>query len=87
MAETLNVRVAQRGMLTLPKLLRETYNLKPGDTLTLVDLGGVFILTPRRLEADVLAGRIIQELAEQGETLESMLRALREERELYARKG
>ena len=87
MAETLKVRVVQRGMLTLPKLLRETYNLKPGDTLTLVDLGGVFILTPRRLEADMLAGRITPELAEQGETLESMLRALREERELYARKG
>ncbi len=81
MSYPLMVRVAQRGVLTLPKSLRETYDLKTGDTLSLIDLGGVFVLSPRRSEVDVLADRVTQELTRSGESLESMLQALREERE------
>jgi hypothetical protein len=44
-------------------------------------LGGVFVLSPRRSEIDFLAGRLTQALTERGETLETMLQALREERE------
>jgi len=81
MSYPLMVRVAKRGVLTLPKLLRETYDLKTGDTLSLIDLGGVFVLSPRRSDVDVLADRVTQELTRSGESLESMLQALREERE------
>ncbi len=81
--QTLTVRVAQRGLLTLPKALREAYDIRPGDQLTLLDLGGVFILSPRRSEVDAIADRLAQEWKSRGETLESMLRALREERERY----
>ena len=84
MSDTLTVQVAQRGVVTLPKSIREAYGLQPGDTLTLLDLGGVFLLSPRRLEVDALAERITQALTERCETLESMLHALREERERYA---
>ncbi len=84
MSDTMTVQMAQRGLLTLPKALRESYNLKPGDSFTLLDLGGVFVLSPRRSEIDALADRLVQELTEQGETLETMLQALREERERYA---
>jgi hypothetical protein len=56
----------------------------PGDELTLLDLGGVFVLSPRRSEVDTLADKIAMELAAQGESLESMLIALREARERYA---
>ena len=87
MADTLTVRVNQRGVLTLPKSLRQAHNLKPGDTLTLIDLGNVFLLSPRHLEVDALADRIGQTLTDQGESLESMLQALREERERNAREG
>ncbi|MGQ9626465.1 MAG: AbrB/MazE/SpoVT family DNA-binding domain-containing protein [Anaerolineae bacterium] len=84
MSDTLIVRLSQRGVLTLPKALRKNYNLRPGDSFTLLDLGGVFVLSPRRSEVDFLAKRITQALTESGETLESMLQALREERERYA---
>ena len=84
MTDTLNLQMAQRGLLTLPKSLRETYNLKPGDQFTLLDLGGVFVLSPRTSEIDDLAGRITQVLIEEGESLESMLHTLREERNRYA---
>ena len=81
MAVTL--QVAQRGLITIPKNLREVYNIQPGDQLTLLDLGGVFILSPRPSQVDALADRIAAELQDKGETLESMLQALREERERY----
>ena len=87
MTDTLTVYMSQRGVLTLPKTLRESYNLRPGDSFTLLDLGGVFVLSPHRSEVDSLAERITQALTERGETLESMLQALREERERYASQG
>lgn len=87
MADTLILRMSQRGVVTLPKALRENYNLRPGDSFTLLDLGGVFVLSPHRSEVDSLADRITQALTERGETLESMLQALREERERYASQG
>ena len=83
MSNTITVRMAQRGVVTLPKSLRQSYNLRPGDNFTLLDLGGVFILSPRRSEIDSLANRLTQALTERGETLETMLQALREERERY----
>jgi bifunctional DNA-binding transcriptional regulator/antitoxin component of YhaV-PrlF toxin-antitoxin module len=84
MADTLVLQIAQRGVLTLPKVLRDRYHLKAGDPITLLDLGGVFVLSPRRTEIDALAERIGRALSEHGETLEGMLQSLREERERYA---
>jgi AbrB family looped-hinge helix DNA binding protein len=80
---SITLHVAQRGLITIPKALREAYDIQPGDALTLLDLGGVFVLTPKPSEVDALADRIAEELTDKGETLESMLQALREERERY----
>jgi bifunctional DNA-binding transcriptional regulator/antitoxin component of YhaV-PrlF toxin-antitoxin module len=77
----MTIQMAQRGVLILPKPLRDSYNLQPGDSFTLLDLGGVFVLSPRRSEIDSLAGHLTQALTERGETLETMLQALRGERE------
>jgi bifunctional DNA-binding transcriptional regulator/antitoxin component of YhaV-PrlF toxin-antitoxin module len=77
------VQVAQRGLITLPKALRETYRIQEGDLLTLLDLGGVFVLSPRRFEIDRLADELRDALIGQGESLESMLQTLREARESY----
>ncbi len=86
MPEPITLQVAQRGVITLPKALRELYNLQAGDTLTLIDLGGVFVLSPRRSEVDRLADQIARELTQRGESLESMLYAVREAREKYGPK-
>jgi bifunctional DNA-binding transcriptional regulator/antitoxin component of YhaV-PrlF toxin-antitoxin module len=80
----MTVQVARRGLLTLPKALRDAYNIAPGDALTLLDLGGVFVLSPRLSEVDALAEPITADLQARGETLASMLQALREEREKVA---
>ncbi len=81
---TMTVQVAKRGLLTLPKALRDAYNIEPGDALTLLDLGGVFVLAPRLSEINALADTIAADLQARGETLESMLQVLREERDKYA---
>jgi AbrB family looped-hinge helix DNA binding protein len=80
---SMRLQVAQRGLITLPKALRQAYGIRPGDELTLLDLGGVFLLTPKSSQVDALADRIAAELRSKGETLESMLQALHEERERY----
>ncbi len=80
MENVLTIKVAKRGTITLPKSLRERYRIQEGDGLTLLDLGGVFVLTTGRSQVDELAGRIAQALQERGESLESMLQTLREER-------
>lgn len=82
--QTFTLQVAQRGLVTLPKELRQTYNIQPGQQMTMLDLDGVFVLSRRPSQIDALADRIADELAGRGETLESMLQTLREVRAEYA---
>lgn len=41
------VQLRQRGTLTLPAKLRAKYRLDEGDSLTLVDLDGSILLSPK----------------------------------------
>jgi bifunctional DNA-binding transcriptional regulator/antitoxin component of YhaV-PrlF toxin-antitoxin module len=79
---SLTVQVAQRGVLTLPKALRDAYNIKTGDTFTVVDLGsGALLFTPMHSKLDDLLEGMRIDLEESGESLASMLRSLRAKRE------
>ena len=81
MNNTFQIQVVRRGVITLPKELREQNQINEGDTLTLIDLGdGVFVLSPRRSRVDEIADKLAEEWKESGETLESMLATLREVR-------
>lgn len=84
MNNTFSVQVVQRGLITLPRELREQNRIREGDVLTLIDLGdGVFVMSPRRSKVDSLAGKLAEDWQASGETLESMLDALREVRAEY----
>jgi bifunctional DNA-binding transcriptional regulator/antitoxin component of YhaV-PrlF toxin-antitoxin module len=78
------VQVRQRGTLTLPAQLRERYSIRPGDTFRLVDLDGIFVLTPMVPMVPELAKEIEQARIEAGLSMEEMLKGLREQRERYA---
>ena len=80
---SMTLHMAQRGLITIPKVVRETYGIQPGDAMTFLDLGGVFVLSPKPSQIDALADRMAAELQDKGESLESMLQALREERDKY----
>ncbi len=81
MDETIQVR--QRGTLTLPASLREKYRIEPGDTFRLVDLAGIFVLTPMVPLVPELAREIERLRREAGVTTGELLASLREQREVY----
>jgi AbrB family looped-hinge helix DNA binding protein len=87
MSNSFQVQVVRRGVITLPKELRDQNNIVEGDVLTLIDLGnGVVIMSPRRSRVDEIADKLAKEWKDSGETLESMLSTLREVRTEYAAK-
>jgi bifunctional DNA-binding transcriptional regulator/antitoxin component of YhaV-PrlF toxin-antitoxin module len=55
---TLTIQVRGRGTLTLPASLREKYRLVEGDPLTVVDLDGAVLLSPRMLVVPRLAAEM-----------------------------
>jgi antitoxin component of MazEF toxin-antitoxin module len=70
------------GTFALPAEFLDKYELQEGEIFSIVDLGnGSFLLSPRRSRVDELADQLAAEWASRGETLESMLRTLREVRE------
>ena len=83
MEVTLQVR--ERGVLTLPAELREKYGIRPGDTFRLVDLDGIFVLTPMVPMVPELAREIERARLEAGVSIEELLHSLREQRERYHR--
>jgi len=84
MNRSFQVQVVRRGIITLPKQLREQNNIEEGDMLTLIDLGdGVVVMSSRRSRVDEISNKLARELQDSGETLETMLATLREVRADY----
>ena len=84
MNNTFQVRVVRRGIITLPKELRDHNHIEEGDMLTLIDLGeGIVVMSPQRSRVDEIANKLAKEWQDSGESLESMLTTLREVRAEY----
>lgn len=79
------VQVRDRGVLTLPADLREKYGIRTGDSFRLVDLDGIFVLTPLVPMVPELAREIERARIEAGLSTDDLLRTLREQREQYRR--
>ncbi len=79
------VQVRERGVFTLPAEIREKYGIQPGDTFRLVDLDGIFVLTPMVPMVPELAREIEKARLEAGLSTDDLLRGLREQRERYHR--
>jgi len=79
------IQIRQRGTLTLPAELRQKYGIRPGDTFRLLDLDGIFVLTPMVPMVPELAREIERARLEAGLSVEELLSTLREERERYHR--
>lgn len=81
------VQIRRRGVITLPKPLRDRYGLSEGDALRLVDLDGTFVLTPMVPMVPELAREIERLRIEAGLSTEELLDGLRRERERYVREA
>lgn len=79
------VQVRDRGVLTLPADLREKYGIRTGDSFRLVDLDGIFVLTPMVPMVPELARELERARVEAGLSTADLLRTLREQREQYGR--
>jgi bifunctional DNA-binding transcriptional regulator/antitoxin component of YhaV-PrlF toxin-antitoxin module len=69
--------------LTLPAQPRDKYGIQPGDTLRLLDLEGIFVMTPMITKVPELAREIERARIEAGLSVDELLRELREQRERY----
>ncbi len=75
-----------KGVLTLPVSLRRKYNLRAGDTFSVIDLGeGAIVLARRASRIDELGDRVAQMVQEAGYTPEQLMATLDEERETVLR--
>jgi bifunctional DNA-binding transcriptional regulator/antitoxin component of YhaV-PrlF toxin-antitoxin module len=79
----ITIQVRQRGTVTLPSNLREKYGIRQGDTFRLIDLDGIFVLTPMTPMVPELAREIEKMRLEAGLSTAELLLALREQRERY----
>jgi bifunctional DNA-binding transcriptional regulator/antitoxin component of YhaV-PrlF toxin-antitoxin module len=77
------IQIRERGVLTLPADLREKYGIVTGDIFRLVDLDGVFVLTPMVPMVPELAREIEKLRIETGMSMDELLVGLREQRERY----
>lgn len=78
------IQVRSRGVITLPTNIREKYGIKTGDTFRLVDLEGVFVLTPMASIVPELAREIEQARLEAGLSMDDLIHSLREQRQRYS---
>lgn len=76
------MQVVQRGQMTLPKEIRDAYNIKNGDIFNIIDLGeGQLLLRKGKSQVDEICERINSDLDGNGNSLEQMLTRLRSKRE------
>jgi AbrB family looped-hinge helix DNA binding protein len=83
MEETIQVR--KRGVVTLPAELREKYGIEEGDTFRVLDLDGLFVLTPMVPMVPELAREIESLRLEAGVSIHELLEGLRDQRDRYYR--
>ncbi|MCS6936503.1 MAG: hypothetical protein NZ610_00210 [Candidatus Bipolaricaulota bacterium] len=70
--------------MTLPAELRKKYGLEEGESLLLLDLDGVFVLSPKEALVPKLVGELERLREETGLRVEDLLEGLDEQRrQLY----
>ena len=75
------IRTLSRGQITIPQKLRDTFMIKKGTMLNLVQIGDGFYVSPKPLKGAVLADKFSALMEEQGITLADLLEDLPKIRE------
>ncbi len=74
------VQLRDRGVVTLPKEVRERYGLAADTPLTLIDWDGILVLSSRVPVVTELARQLAAERAVAGVTVDDLLTAWAQER-------
>lgn len=67
------VQLSQGGTFRIPTALQKLYHLDAGDTFTLLDIGGAFVLSPQNAIVPKLSAEIEKLRQEAGVTLDEIL--------------
>lgn len=81
------MQVRGRGTLTIPTRLREKYAINDGDVMSLIDLGGVFVLALGASRIERAAAEFERLAAEDGVSVEELLEGIYEERRRGGRRA
>lgn len=76
------VRVRERGQITLPQAVRTRLAVDTGDTLNLVQIDDILLLTPKQTMIPRLSQEFTVLMQEEGVSLAELLQGLEEERKL-----
>jgi AbrB family looped-hinge helix DNA binding protein len=79
--EQYNIRVRQRGQMTIPHKVRDELLIEEGDVLTLVRIGDTLLLSPASLKGPELADEFARLMAEKELSLADLLADLPQIRE------
>jgi bifunctional DNA-binding transcriptional regulator/antitoxin component of YhaV-PrlF toxin-antitoxin module len=83
--KTYPVRLRERGQITMPQIVRESLNVAQGDILTLLQIGDLVLLTPRKPQVPQLAEQIVAIMEDEKVSLADLLLGLQEERKAIYR--
>ena len=72
--DTSEIKLRERGQLTLPKPLRDGLHLETGDTLRAVKIANATALTPRRMNLDAPRKQMRKLMKHYGVSAEYLLR-------------
>lgn len=75
-SQSKTITLRRRGTLTLPADLRKKYRLEEGEPLTLLDLGGVFVIAPKVSMIPKLVGELERLREEAGLQVDDLLEGL-----------
>ncbi len=77
------VRIRERGQVTIPSSYRKDLGLEENDSLNMVKIDEMLILTPRRPFGDATARKVDAAMKRKRVTLDDLLTNLRDQRKKY----
>ncbi len=77
------VRIRERGQVTIPSSFRKDLGLGENDTLNMVKIDEMLILTPRKPFGDAVARKVESAMKRKGLTLDDLLINLKDQRKKY----
>jgi AbrB family looped-hinge helix DNA binding protein len=81
------VRIRERGQVTIPSSFRKDLGLGENDTLNMVKIDEMLILTPRKPFGDAVARKVESAMKRKGLTLDDLLANLKGQRKKYQREA
>jgi AbrB family looped-hinge helix DNA binding protein len=84
-ANSYQVRLRDKGQVTIPRGVRETLNAQEGDILNLLQIDDLILITPKPTRLSVLTEQFTSEMDRAGVSLADLLEGLAEARAEIAR--